>query len=409
MIVILVITSLFRSDNVVSAQHGIVFENVSIDSALIKTYKPINFQKILEKSKKENKIVFIDCYTNWCSSCNWMVKNVFVNDTVGDFFNSNFICIKIDMDKADGEEIEKLYEINCFPTFLFIDSDGKLLHRKSGRYSVSEFIGIGCEAITPEKRFSFLKDKYESNQIGLEELMSYIKLRQYSCLGVEEEITKYFALQPESEYTEETNWSLIRDFELETSSFMFKFFVSHREVFYPLFTRDSVDNVIADSYLREIRQCFWGKKIDTAKYEKLKLEVLNLNLPFSKRLVSECEIRFYERTGDWKKYANAVICYIELYLPKDEEEYEILNDFAWMFYEHIDAGIYLDLAIGWIKRAIEIEQTSTNTNTFAHLLYKRGKKDEAEIMALKSIEIAKQEGIDYRETVEFLEEIKAMK
>ena len=46
-----------------------------------------NWAGILEKAKKENKIIYLDCYTTWCGPCKWMAKNVFTNDTAADFYN----------------------------------------------------------------------------------------------------------------------------------------------------------------------------------------------------------------------------------------------------------------------------------------------------------------------------------
>nr|MBA3971052.1 hypothetical protein [Bacteroidota bacterium] len=35
------------------------------------------FSELLAKAKKENKMIYIDCYTVWCGPCKWMAKNVF--------------------------------------------------------------------------------------------------------------------------------------------------------------------------------------------------------------------------------------------------------------------------------------------------------------------------------------------
>ena len=45
-----------------------------------------DWKALLEKANKENKLVFVDCFTTWCGPCKWMAKNVFTNDTVADFF-----------------------------------------------------------------------------------------------------------------------------------------------------------------------------------------------------------------------------------------------------------------------------------------------------------------------------------
>ena len=35
------------------------------------------WQEVLEQAKKENKLIFMDCYTSWCGPCKMLAKEVF--------------------------------------------------------------------------------------------------------------------------------------------------------------------------------------------------------------------------------------------------------------------------------------------------------------------------------------------
>lgn len=61
-----------------------------------------SWKEILEIAKKENKLVFVDNYTSWCGPCKKMVSEIFPLKEVGDFYNANFICYKLDCEKGDG-------------------------------------------------------------------------------------------------------------------------------------------------------------------------------------------------------------------------------------------------------------------------------------------------------------------
>ena len=50
-------------------------------------------QKALAKARKENKAVFVDCYTSWCGPCKMMSSKVFPDKQAGDFFNPRFRCV----------------------------------------------------------------------------------------------------------------------------------------------------------------------------------------------------------------------------------------------------------------------------------------------------------------------------
>ena len=85
-------------------------------------------------------LVFLDCYTTWCGPCRNMSENIFPQKAAGDYFNSKFINIKIDMEKGEGLDIRKYYGIRAYPTFLILDSKGKELGRLEGGGYLEPFI-----------------------------------------------------------------------------------------------------------------------------------------------------------------------------------------------------------------------------------------------------------------------------
>lgn len=104
------------------------------------------WEEALQKAKKENKLIFVDCYTVWCGPCAAMTKHVFPLKTVGDFYNKHFICMKIDMEK-EGKDLAKRYNVVAYPTFLFVTGEGYVAHRGSGRMLEDAFIAFGEKAL----------------------------------------------------------------------------------------------------------------------------------------------------------------------------------------------------------------------------------------------------------------------
>jgi Thiol:disulfide interchange protein len=116
LLVSITITSFAQNTN---TSEGIRFENLT-------------FNKALEKAKQTNKIIFIDCYTTWCGPCKYMEKNIFSLKEAGEYFNTKFINLKIDMMQEEGKKISSKYPVKGYPTFLFIDGDGKEVARVMG-------------------------------------------------------------------------------------------------------------------------------------------------------------------------------------------------------------------------------------------------------------------------------------
>ncbi len=98
------------------------------------------FTDVLKKASEADKLVFMDCYAVWCGPCKLMAKEVFPQKIVGDYFNKNFINYKLDMEKGEGIDVAKKYDIKAYPTFLILDGNGKELGRIVGGAPAEEFI-----------------------------------------------------------------------------------------------------------------------------------------------------------------------------------------------------------------------------------------------------------------------------
>ncbi|GAB4021438.1 thioredoxin family protein [Spirosoma koreense] len=102
-----------------------------------------SWKEILKKAKAEKKVIFLDAYASWCGPCKMLQKNVFTKKTVGDFYNSRFINVKMDMEKGEGPALSQVYPLDAYPTLLFIDGNGKILKKVLGYHSPEELIAIG--------------------------------------------------------------------------------------------------------------------------------------------------------------------------------------------------------------------------------------------------------------------------
>lgn len=118
---------------------GVLFGNAQDKKKGIK-FETGTFSEILAKSKTEDKFVFVDVYAAWCPPCKKMAKDVFPLESVGNYFNENFVNAKFDAEKGEGIEIAKRYKVTGYPTFLLLDSSGEVVGRFSGGASAESFI-----------------------------------------------------------------------------------------------------------------------------------------------------------------------------------------------------------------------------------------------------------------------------
>jgi thiol:disulfide interchange protein len=102
----------------------------------------------IERAKAENKMVFIDFYTSWCLPCKLMDEDVFTDRAFGDYMNEHFVSVKINAEQGNGPNLAMLYQVQAYPTLLFIDINGKVKSRKEGAAYQTELRRMGAEALS---------------------------------------------------------------------------------------------------------------------------------------------------------------------------------------------------------------------------------------------------------------------
>jgi thiol:disulfide interchange protein len=103
------------------------------------------------RGKAEHKLLFVDIYAVWCGPCKAMAKNVFTQASVADHFNAKYVNVQVDAEKGEGVDLAKKYAVGSFPTYLFIDGDGKLVYRIEGALTAEAFL---AEAKKADEKFT---------------------------------------------------------------------------------------------------------------------------------------------------------------------------------------------------------------------------------------------------------------
>ncbi len=137
----------------------------------------LSWDQLKEKAKLEHKYIFMDCFATWCVPCRRMDEHVFTTPQAGEFFNKNFISIRVQVDqtKEDSEqvkswyvkskEIARIYGVQILPTFLFFSPDGEIVHKLTGGCEdASVFIKAAAEALDPSKQAFTLLKKFDAGE-----------------------------------------------------------------------------------------------------------------------------------------------------------------------------------------------------------------------------------------------------
>lgn len=358
--------------------------------------------EIKAKAKKENKLIFMDAFTTWCGPCKWMSKNIFTDKTVADYYNTNFINAKIDMEKGEGLDIAKEYKVSCYPNLVYIDGDGKLVHRAAGSMEAAAFIDLGKTAYTPEKAFSAYQNKYDAGNRKPEFLTAYLDIMSQTCLPTTSVATDYFASIKEEDILLPGNWNLLYQHIADVNSAPFVYLVKNRKAFEEKYTVDSVNQKIYDTYLQHGTTLIRSKEEAAEKLMAFELEIKKSGINRADELLANLNMSMAKFKADWNTWFRNAKVLAENYNAKDAS---FLNNVSWTAFEKVEDPKKLAEVEQWAKKSTELDAQPFNLDTYANLLFKNGKAEQALAAEKKALELAKAGGEDLKPYEEVIAQI----
>jgi thioredoxin-related protein len=360
---------------------------------------------ILAKAKSENKVIFMDAFTTWCGPCKKMAADIFPQKEVGDYFNKQFVNVKMDMEKGEGLDLAKKYKIRAYPTYLFIDGNGELVHKSMGMMPAPDFINVAQSAADPNKQFFTLKKKFDKG----EREPAFVKnLLDAALKSGESEIASEVMntfVDTQKDLGTKENMDLLINSTQKVESKAYKYIVNNRLAFDKNYQKELVEYRIFFEPSNEIIKKF-ASETQGLDVEKAKTY---LNQHVSKEQAEQMVILATIQLSQMKQDIPTMVKNFETYLDKYPSINSMfLNNAAWTFYEQVDEKERLEKAIKWSLSSLQSNDCYMFNDTAAALYFKVKDKNKAKEYAEKAIKLAKVHGEDASETENLLKKIEAM-
>ncbi|RLJ72754.1 thioredoxin family protein [Pedobacter alluvionis] len=372
----------------------------------------LSWQQVKEKAKKENKFLLVDCFTTWCGPCKYMASTIFPQEKVGEFFNKNFVNVKVQFDQtkndseevkswyADAKSMSKEFKVNAYPTFLIFSPQGELVHRIVGGGEADEFIARAQMALNPETQYYTLLKKSESGNPTPETLK---QLAVSAEAAYDEENSEKFAnayIDTQKDLYTKENLEFISRYTRSTKSKGFELMLKDPEKTDAILGKGKSNKILSTIILEENIYPALRKpnaNIDSlAASARAKYPTVDISEP-----VDLMKIQIFQSEKKWDKFQPAVLSYMKKY--GTEVTAEMLNSFAWTVFENCKDPDCIAEALSWSKRSVDETQSKEPSylDTYANLLYKLGKKDQAIAMQQKAVDlVAAENKAQYQVTLE---------
>ncbi|WP_171974467.1 thioredoxin family protein [Cellulophaga omnivescoria] len=354
----------------------------------IKFLKGVKWKKALKMAEKANKPIFVDAYTTWCGPCKIMDRDVFTNKDVAKFFNDNFINLKMDMEKGEGIKLKTDWQIEAFPTLLYFDESGTIIHRVVGAYDVEEFLEYSKMALQDDKVAINLQRRYDNGERNGVFIYDYlVSLR----LGYHKDLERSVALDYISSLTnkellEKDNWKVLKHFMKDPNSKEFQYLVNNADKLKETNGNKEVDDMLYKIIADKIQTwTYWyGKKPFETEKEAALIDFLQSSeYKDAPGLLGKLLINKFKRLEDKSQYIETIDYVVKFNLTSDTAD--IVN-YVNTIVNTYESDVAWAKALKWIQIAenkeTKIEHKAAILTAKSNVLAKLGNKTEAELAQL---------------------------
>lgn len=377
---------------VISAQESIQFQDLP-------------YKDIIAKAKKEKKLVFIDAYASWCGPCKMMEKNVFTQKAVGDYFNTNFINARFDMEKGEGRDIASKFGVRSYPTYLFLNGEGELVSRNSGYMEEGIFVAMAQDINSQGGKGGSLKDRFAKGEKDPAFLINIMKLNSDSDYEFAKKASeRYFENKKNTEELTKDEIGLLLYFLKSMEDSNYKTFTSRKAEIIKFLPEETYTEFDAQLKLAKIADQSIddkNKKINDEYFLKAAEPLVGKQVATTK--LNQTKLSYYERNANFPEYEKAALDY---YKNSETFNPEELLRAAWVFADHVKTPSSLKKATEWAEKSVMRGENPENTYILSKLYFLTGNKEVAQNYAEMSRNLAARSGKDSKLAEELLKQIK---
>lgn len=305
-------------------------------------FQSLTYQEALEKAKAENKLVFMDCYTSWCGPCKMMTNEVFPQKEAGDYFNPLFVCVKFDMEKGEGVDLAKQFNVRAYPTFLIIRPDGTVQHRIVGGGDLQGFIERVAKGLDEKTCLLTLDEKYASGKMKKKELPAYYEALQdaYEDAKAQKVLDELKAQMTEKDKLKADYWAVVSNAKVGSEDF--DLILANLPKFEKNIGKEKLDEYLFNSYYSALAVHLYGRKVEgLPAMADLKTQIEALDIAKKQELLDQYELTDIAVSKDAKRFVDL---FEQKAASEDAEQALTLLGVAYQLDEQLTKADYARLA-----------------------------------------------------------------
>lgn len=207
------------------------------------------WEAAFDKAREENKLVFVDAYTDWCTYCHKLDKEVYTESSVIDYFNETFINLKFNAESDFGYQLARYYEIDGYPTLIFLTQSEAVFERIGGFVPAPTLLAYGKRTVERIERLPILEEKNTDLTITDEERLEYISLLETVDPEKASAVAKaHIDSFTSDDYQSLENLWLLSRFENQLNGEPYQYITSHKEQMIEKHGKDEYQDYLKAAY-----------------------------------------------------------------------------------------------------------------------------------------------------------------
>ena len=122
------------------------------------------WESALKDAKKQDKLLFVDIYTDWCGYCKKLDRDVYTNESVISYHEGNFINIKINAEVGYGVTFAREQKVTGYPTLLYMNASAKIVTKIPGYIDANTLNSEAKKAIDVYQKLPLLIKEFDAGK-----------------------------------------------------------------------------------------------------------------------------------------------------------------------------------------------------------------------------------------------------
>lgn len=370
-------------------------------------FKYAGYEAFTQEARETGKPILLYFTGTGCGLCVKMEHRVFTQPEVYQVVNAKMIPVELfdDADKPNPaiKQLREKYNIVSNPSFLFLDADGKVIH-KSGYQEKEGFVKV-MEAAFGSDNYRSWMEAFKRGDYQTETVNKFLAIEQrprlyaeegYRCIA-QEVLDAYFSKIPQTAYQQTEVWQIICDYADNPYSAIIQNLLLHTDKYVKAFGRQEVYRKIY-----ELLNTACSGNTSSAAYQRAVKYVRGLNHPvaglyWQVRALNDSVTAIQRRTKpSWKHFVQQYDTLIRENWQIADLSYRIY-DITTHLMEHTPGDrSSLLLASQWLHAVIQdpANEDEDYFAAYAQACFRLGNKQQAVSYQEKAIAIAQKHHID---------------